>query len=165
VVAENRYWLVRIGGALLVFLGLHQIGLVRLPFLQREHRILPTNSASGHLTSSFVVGASFGAGWSPCAGPILGAILTMAAGQGKPERAALLLTAYSAGLAIPFLAAALFGTSAGVIRRLAPRLGALSSFSGAVMLAIGAIMILGIYEQIFVKIAAVVPWTPWEPSL
>src|SRR5215216_4969537 len=103
VVAENRYWLVRLGGALLVFLGLHQIGLIRLPFLERDRRLLPHHAPTGDLTSSFVVGASFGAGWSPCAGPILGGILTMAAGQGAPERGAVLLTAYSAGLAVPFL--------------------------------------------------------------
>jgi cytochrome c-type biogenesis protein len=165
VVAEHRYWLVRLGGALLVFLGLHQIGLIRLPFLEQDRRLLPGRVPSGHLTSSFVVGASFGAGWSPCAGPILGAILTMAAGQGAPERAAVLLAAYSGGLAVPFLAAALFGTSAGVIRRLAPRLQALTTVAGSVMLAVGVIMILGIYEQIFVKLAAVVPWTPWEPRI
>jgi cytochrome c-type biogenesis protein len=117
------------------------------------------------LTSSFVVGASFGAGWSPCAGPILGAILTMAAGQGDPARAAFLLSIYSLGLAVPFLAAAMFGSSAGVIRRIAPRLEGLASLSGAVMLGVGAIMLLGIYEQIFVRLAAVVPWTPWEPNL
>jgi cytochrome c-type biogenesis protein len=89
----------------------------------------------------------------------------MAAGQGDAERAAVLLTAYSLGLAVPFLAAALFGTSAGVIRRLAPRLQALTTVAGSVMLAVGVIMILGIYEQIFVKLAAVVPWTPWEPRI
>jgi cytochrome c-type biogenesis protein len=165
VVAEHRFWLVRIGGALLIFLGLHQIGLVRLPFLQRDHRLLPSRAPTGDVTSSFVVGASFGAGWSPCAGPILGAILTMAAGQGDPQRAAVLLTAYSIGLAVPFLVAALFGTSAGVIRRLTPRLGALTTIAGSMMVAVGAIMILGIYEQIFVRLAAVVPWTPWEPTI
>jgi cytochrome c-type biogenesis protein len=165
VVAENRYWIVRLGGVVLIFLGLHQIGIVRIPFLTREHRLMTSRLGTGHLTSSFVVGASFGAGWSPCAGPILGAILTMAAGQGDPKRAALLLTGYSAGLAIPFLAAALFGTSASVIRRISPRLQAITTLSGSTMLAVGAIMILGIYEQIFVKLAAIVPWTPWEPSI
>jgi cytochrome c-type biogenesis protein len=165
LVAEHRYWLVRLGGTLLVFLGLHQIGLVRLPFLAQDRRLLAHRVPTGHLTSSFVVGASFGAGWSPCAGPILGAILTMAAGQGDPEHAAVLLAAYSAGLAVPFFVAAFFGTSAGVIRRLAPRLHALSTVAGSVMLAVGAIMILGIYEQIFVKLAAIVPWTPWEPRI
>jgi cytochrome c biogenesis protein CcdA len=165
VVASNRFWLVRIGGALMVILGLHQIGLIRLPFLQQDRRLLPNRVPSGDLTSSFVVGASFGAGWSPCAGPILGGILTMAAGQGDPGRAAFLLSIYSLGLAIPFLAAAIFGSSAQVIKKITPRLEGIASFSGAVMLAVGAIMLLGIYEQIFTRLAAVVPWTPWEPTI
>lgn len=165
VVAENRYWLVRIGGIVLVLLGLHQIGVIRLPFMNQDRRLIGHRVPSGDLTSSFVVGASFGAGWSPCVGPILGAILTMAAGQGDPKRAAILLTAYSAGLGVPFMIAALFGTSAGVIRRLTPRLHMLTTVAGSVMLAIGAIMILGIYEEVFVRIATIVPWTPWEPRI
>lgn len=165
VVAAHRFWLVRLGGALLLLMGLQQIGLIRLPFLGQDRRFLPQRASTGDLTSSFVIGASFGAGWSPCAGPILGAILTMAAGQGDINRAAILLAVYSAGLAIPFLAAAMFGTSTGVIKRLTPRLAALSEAGGAVMLAVGVIMILGIYEQVFVRLAAIVPWTPWEPRL
>jgi len=165
VVAENRYWLVRIGGVILVLLGLHQIGVIRLPLMSQDRRLIGHRVPSGDLTSSFVVGASFGAGWSPCVGPILGAILTMAAGQGDPGRAAILLVAYSAGLGVPFMTAALFGTSASVIRRLTPRLHTLTTIAGSVMLAIGAIMILGIYEQIFVRLAAIVPWTPWEPRI
>ncbi len=164
VVAGNRYSLIRLGGALLVLLGLHQIGLVRLPILDRERRpaaMVPT----GHVTSSFVVGVTFGAGWSPCVGPILGAILTMAAGQGSPERAAALLSVYSAGLAVPFLLAATFGTAPGIIRRLNRRLHLVSGLSGGVMLAVGALMLLGLYQQFFARLVAISPWTPLEPSL
>lgn len=165
VVAEHRFWLVRLGGALLMALGLHQIGLIRLPGLNRERRLLPAHIPAGTLTSSFVVGATFGAGWSPCVGPILGAILTMAAGRGDPEHAAALLAVYSAGLGVPFLAAALFGSSAAVIRRLTPRLPLLTSLTGAFMLATGAIMALGIYETLFTRLATMVPWQPLEPRL
>jgi cytochrome c-type biogenesis protein len=165
VVAEYRFWLVRIGGALLMALGLHQIGVIRLPGLSRERRWFPARIPAGRLTSSFVVGATFGAGWSPCVGPILGAILTMAAGQGDPEHAAALLAVYSAGLGVPFLAAALFGSSTAVIRRLTPRLSLLTSLTGAFMLATGAIMALGIYETLFTRLATMVPWQPLEPGL
>ena len=164
VVAGNKLWLVRVGGALLVLLGLHQMGIVRLPFLDRERRIVPA-LPGGHLTSSFVVGMTFGAGWSPCVGPILGAILTMAAGQGSVERAAALLVAYSLGLAVPFLLAATFGTAPAVIRRLNGRLGLISGLSGGVMLGVGALMLLGLYQQFFARIVALSPWTPWEPTL
>lgn len=165
VVASQRFWLVRLGGALLVLLGLHQIGLVRLPFLDRERRMTVTPGPGGRLTSSFLVGVTFGAGWSPCVGPILGAILTMAAGQGSVERAAALLSVYSLGLAVPFMVAATFGLTPGVLRRVNRRLPLVSGVSGGVMLAVGGLMLLGLYQQFFARIVALSPWTPWEPSL
>lgn len=165
VVAAQRFWLVRLGGALLVLLGLYQIGLVRLPFLDRERRMTLTPGPSGRLTSSFLVGVTFGAGWSPCVGPILGAILTMAAGQGSVERAAALLSVYSMGLAVPFLVAATFGLTPGVLRRVNRRLPVVSGVSGGVMLAVGGLMLLGLYQQFFARLVALSPWTPWEPSL
>jgi cytochrome c-type biogenesis protein len=166
IVAENRGWLVRVGGALLIGLGLYQLGLVRFPPLDRERRLPIGALPPGRLASSFLVGVTFAAGWSPCVGPILGAILTMAAGQGSVERASLLLTSYSAGLAVPFLAAALaFGSAPGVIARVNRRLALVSGLSGGVMVAMGAIMALGVYQQFFARMVALSPWTPWEPAL
>jgi cytochrome c-type biogenesis protein len=166
LVSGNRFWLVRLGGALLILLGLHQIGLISIPYLNRERRIATNSTPAGHVGSSFVIGVTFGAGWSPCVGPILGTILTMAAGQGDINRATLLLAVYSLGLSVPFLAAALaFGSAPGIVRRLNSRLGTVTSMSGAVMLAVGAIMILGIYQQFFSELVRIAPWTPWEPDL
>jgi cytochrome c-type biogenesis protein len=165
VVAGNKLWLIRIGGALLVLLGLHQIGLVRIPLLDRERHLGAGSGAGGRLTSSFLVGVTFGAGWTPCVGPILGAILTMAAGQGSVERAAALLVAYSLGLGVPFLLAATFGSAPAIIRRINRRLGFVSGLSGGVMLGVGALMLLGLYQQIFARLVALSPWTPWEPTL
>jgi cytochrome c-type biogenesis protein len=166
VVASNRGWLTRIGGALLILLGLHQLGIVRIPWLDRDRRFATDHLPTGRLTSSFLVGVTFAAGWSPCVGPILGAILTMAAGQGSIERAALLLATYSAGLAVPFLAAALaLGTAPAMIRRINQHLPVLTGVSGGVMVAMGAIMTLGIYQQFFARLVALSPWIPWEPTL
>jgi cytochrome c-type biogenesis protein len=166
VVYGNRYLLVRLGGLLIIILGLHQIGLISIPFLQRERRLDPGALPKGQLTSSFLIGVTFGAGWSPCVGPILGAILTMAVSQPNVDRAAFLLAVYSAGLAVPFLAAAAaMGRSRTIIQHLNGRLGAVTSLSGAVMLAVGAIMVLGIYQQLFARIVEIAPWTPWEPNL
>jgi len=166
LVAGNRFWIVRLGGALLVVLGLHQLGIIRLPLLDRERRFSTDRLPVGQIGSSFVVGVTFGAGWSPCVGPILGAILTMAAGQGSVERAALLLVAYSLGLAVPFMAAAVaYGSSTSIIRSLNRRLAMVSSVSGGVMVALGAIMLLGLYQQFFARLVALSPWTPLEPSL
>jgi cytochrome c-type biogenesis protein len=164
VIASNREWLSRLGGVLLVVLGLSYLGVIRLPFLDRDRRFNTSHLPTGQITTSFLVGVTFAAGWSPCVGPILGAILTMAAGQGEISRAALLLTAYSAGLAIPFLIAALaLGSNPGVIQSLNRRLPLLTGVSGGVMVAIGAIMILGIYQQFFATLVAAAPWMPWEP--
>lgn len=166
IVPENRTLLVRIGGVLLIVLGLYQTGLLRLPFLERDRRMAMNAGPPGTVTSSFIIGVTFGAGWSPCVGPILGAILTMAAGQGSIERAALLLTMYSLGLGIPFMLAAIaFGSSASMIRRLNGRLGTVTAISGAVMLGVGVIMVLGMYELLFTEIVRAAPWQPWEPSL
>lgn len=165
VVASHRYWLVRIGGIVLMLLGLQQLGLISIPGLDRDRRLTFAHGSTGTVPSSFLVGATFGAGWSPCAGPILGAILTMAAGQGDPTKAAWLLAVYSAGLAIPFMTAAILGSSAQAIRRMSRHLSTVTSVSGGVMIAMGIIMVLGIYQQLFARIAAAVPWTPWEPTI
>jgi cytochrome c-type biogenesis protein len=166
VVASNRDWLTRIGGTMLIVLGLHQIGIVRIPLLDRERRFTVESLPAGQMTSSFLVGVTFAAGWSPCVGPILGAILTMAAGQGSVDRAALLLATYSAGLAVPFLLAAVaIGSSPNIIRGINRRLPLVTGASGGVMVAMGAIMTLGIYQQFFARLVAFSPWTPWEPAL
>lgn len=165
VVSSNRTWLIRIGGLMVAGLGLHQIGVLRIPFLNQEHRLFAGTRGNGKVVSSFLVGVTFAAGWSPCAGPILGAILTMAAGEASVATAAFLLAVYSAGLAIPFLAVAFFGSTSGILKTIGPRLNAMTSVSGAVMLAIGLLMVLGIYQQFFTRLVASAPWTPWEPSI
>lgn len=167
-VASNRIWLVRFGGALLVLLGLHQLGIVRLPFLdrQRQMNLNAGRARTSTVGSSFVIGVTFGAGWSPCVGPILGVILTMAMSQADVSRATVLLGAYSLGLSVPFLVASLaLGSAPGLIRRINRRLHAITTVGGAAMLGVGAIMLLGIYQQLFVEIVRIAPWTPWEPRV
>lgn len=166
LVPENRIWLVRISGLVLIFVGLYQTNLIRIPFLDRERRLSLNSGTPGSVSSSFVIGVGFGAGWSPCVGPILGGILTMAAGQGSIERATLLLTVYTIGLGVPFmLVAAAFGTATGVLRQVNRHLHTVTLVSGAVMLGVGIIMVLGIYQVMFTEIIRVAPWTPWEPAI
>lgn len=165
-VSGNRGWIVRAGGVMMMLFGLYQIGLIQLPFLDRERRIHTNRFESGRLLSSFLIGVTFGAGWSPCVGPILGSILTMAASKQDVSQAGVLLTAYSLGLAVPYMALAIgFGSAPGMVRRINKRIQSLTNVSGIVMVAAGAIMILGIYQQLFTRIVAAAPWTPWEPSI
>ena len=160
-----RPWLIRAGGAFMVLMGLHLIGVLRLPFLEREHRLrLPGVSVRpGRLSSSLLVGVGFAAGWTPCVGPVLGAIFTLAVSAADPVRAGTLFVAYAAGLAVPFLVAALaLGRFDHWLRRVS---AGLNVGSGAVLTAVGVLMLLGIYQQLFARIVGPSPWTPWEPRL
>lgn len=160
-----RDWLVRAGGAFMAVMGLHLFGVLRLPVLDRLHGLQPKSgqTGSGRLSSSFVIGMGFAGGWTPCVGPILGAIFTLAISAAEPMRSGALFAAYAAGLALPFLGAAMV---LGQFDRRLQRIGAgLNMFSGAVLTAVGILMMLGIYQQIFARIVGMAPWTPWEPRL
>src|SRR4051812_48590680 len=100
-----RVWITRLGGALIVLFGLYLLGAVRVASFDRERRVHLANKPVGYLGSVFV-GIAFGAGWTPCLGPILGAILTYTAATADLSRGLPLLLAYSLGLALPFLVAA-----------------------------------------------------------
>jgi cytochrome c-type biogenesis protein len=101
----HRVWLERIGGLLIVFFGLVCLGAVRIGALQSERRLHLQHKPLGYL-GSVLVGMAFAAGWTPCIGPILGGIFTLASASDTVGRGVGLLGAYSAGLAIPFLLAA-----------------------------------------------------------
>jgi len=103
---RSQVWIGRIGGALVVLFGLYLLGILRPAFLMRDWRLDLAHKPVGYLGSAFV-GVTFGAAWTPCIGPILGAILTLAAAQASVAHGAALLTAYSAGLALPFVITAL----------------------------------------------------------
>ncbi len=166
LVGTNREWITRIGGVFMLIMGLHLIGVLKFGVLQREYRFDVAGGAGGKVASSFVVGAAFGAGWTPCVGPILGTILTMAAGQSDGTQAATLLAVYAAGMGIPFLmAAAAFGSAPALIRRINQRVELLHTVGEVVIIAAGAVLLLGIYEPIFAEIARAAPWRPLEPNL
>jgi cytochrome c-type biogenesis protein len=158
-----RPWLIRAGGAFMVVMGLHLLGVLRLPFLDHAHApaLLGSSAQPGRLTSSFLIGVGFASGWMPCVGPVLGAIFTLAVSAADPARAGMLFAAYAAGLAIPFLAAAL--ALGGVTRRLCWVSARITVGSGAVLLAVGVLMLLGLYQQAFARIVGLAPWLPWEP--
>lgn len=160
-----RDWLIRAGGLFMVAMGLHLLGVFRVPLLDRTHRLaIPGAGARpGRLSSSFLVGVSFAAGWMPCVGPVLGAILTLAISAADPVRSGALLSAYAAGLAVPFLLAAM---ALGQFNRPLRKFGAgLTLGSGVVMTVVGALMVLGWYQQFFARVVGAAPWTPWEPGL
>jgi len=106
VLRDYQVWLGRIGGVLLILFGVYLLGILRPAFLMREWRIQLARKPIGYFGSG-VVGFTFGAAWTPCIGPILGGILTLAATQAGLGRGVLLLAVYALGLAIPFLVTAI----------------------------------------------------------
>ncbi|MGH7754081.1 MAG: cytochrome c biogenesis CcdA family protein [Gemmatimonadales bacterium] len=101
----GQVWLGRIGGILLLVLGLYLLGAIRWGFLARERRFEFRDKPVGYAGSA-LVGLFFGAAWTPCIGPILGGILTLSAATATVGQGAILLAAYALGLAIPFFVAA-----------------------------------------------------------
>ncbi|HEX6534406.1 MAG TPA: cytochrome c biogenesis protein CcdA [Gemmatimonadaceae bacterium] len=106
VLLSAREWIARVGGALIIVFGLYLLGLFDLRAFGRERRVHLADKPVGYL-GTVLVGVAFGAGWTPCIGPILGSILIYTSSAADLQRGLLLLFAYSLGLAIPFLLAAL----------------------------------------------------------
>jgi cytochrome c-type biogenesis protein len=103
---DSIQWIERIGGVVLIVLGLHMIGIFKIPKLEKQMRFDMGKRNSGKF-GPLVVGMAFGAGWTPCIGPILAGILTIAASSSSVVTGASLLGVYSLGLAIPFLVSAI----------------------------------------------------------
>ena len=104
-VAQYKEWLIRAAGVVVIVLGLHMAGVFRIGKLYQEKRF--QGGQGGTLPRAFLLGLAFAFGWTPCLGPILGAILGLAMNQDKLVQALILMVLYSAGLAIPFFIAGL----------------------------------------------------------
>jgi len=136
---EVQKWLGRIGGIMVIIFGLYIMGLIKINFLEKEYKFkIKTKFSSAYLTS-FIFGAAFAVGWTPCIGAILGAILTLAISE--PSMAFLLLLSYSLGLGIPFMLVGLFTNQAqNLIVRFQNIFVYLKYFFGAVLIIIGILV-------------------------
>lgn len=139
-----RYEANIIGGAIVIVFGVLMLGLPRrVTFLDRDLRFHP-NLRGGHPSGAFVLGLAFGFGWTPCIGPVLGAILTLSAMQSSVTTGMVLLTAYAFGLGLPFVVAALFmGSVVGALKWLRPVGRRLQVVAGAILIVMGVAMMTG----------------------
>ncbi|HVO11816.1 MAG TPA: cytochrome c biogenesis protein CcdA [Vicinamibacteria bacterium] len=138
---EHKRTLGMIGGALVIVLGLHTAGVFKIRWLLSEKRASVQEKPLG-LVGAYVVGLAFAFGWTPCIGPILGAILLYASQQETVTQGVVLLAAYSAGLGIPFLLSALavnwfFKASAGLRRSM----HAVEVVSGVLLVGVGLLLV------------------------
>lgn len=133
---DAQAWLARIGGAIIIFFGLYLVGLVKIPFLEREYKPRVNVTLKSRYATSFLFGLAFAAGWTPCVGAVLGGILGLAALE--PGSAFTLLFAYSLGLGLPFLGVGLFASRAsGFINRYAKYARYVNIAFGIILIALG----------------------------
>ncbi len=146
---DTRNLLAKIGGIVVVLFGLHISGILRIPFLDYQLKPRTRMDQNRSLISSAILGVVFSAGWSPCVGPVLGAILTLAVNGGSVSTGAILLTSYSIGLAIPFLLAAL-GISwvTHGLRKYSRTLHVIEVIMGVVLIIVGFMLFMGTFEII-----------------
>ena len=157
VLLHYRIWITRLGGALVILFGLYLLGVVRVAAFDRERRVHLANKPMGYLGTVFV-GFAFGAGWTPCLGPILGAILTYTAAQADLSKGLPLLLAYSIGLALPFLLAAVaVERFLETVARIRPYLARISQISGALLIIVGVLMMFDYFTVMATYLQAVTP--------
>ena len=143
VLVRQRDWVGRIGGVLVIVLGLYLLGVFNIGMFAREKRVHIANKPLGYF-GTLVVGMAFAAGWTPCIGPILGGVLTYTASSADLNRGLVLLFAYSLGLAVPFLLAALMiDRFMDLFQKYRGALVWISRASGALLVLVGILMITG----------------------
>lgn len=146
---ELRLYLAKIGGVVVVIFGLHMIGIFRIPFLEYDARVHTAPDPRWGYLSSALLGVFFSAGWSPCVGPVLGTILTLAVNGGSLSLGAKLLSAYSAGLAVPFLVAAWgIGWVTAALQKYSKAMRYVEIGMGIILVIVGIMLFTGVFALI-----------------
>lgn len=152
----------QVGGLLIIGFGLYVTGIFKLPALARYIQLPTAWKPQGHL-GALVVGFFFAVGWTPCVGPILGAILTLAGSTGQVNQGVMLLMAYSLGLGIPFFLSALaFDAFAQLFARLKGYLHLLHVGAGLLLITVGVLLLTGYVTMLNSYAIRLTPQWLWE---
>ena len=145
---EYQEEMAMVAGAVVTIFGLHFLGLFRIGLLYREARI-DAGDRGGSAVGAYVLGLAFAFGWTPCIGPILGSILSLAAQEASVGRGIALMALYAAGLGIPFLMAAIFlRRFMGAVARIRPWMGTIEKAMGVLLLIVGIMMLTGAFTDL-----------------
>lgn len=143
---RNQDLFSKIAGVVVIIFGLHFIGVFRIPLLMRDVRV-DAGDQGGSALGAYVLGLAFAFGWTPCIGPILGMILTMAAAEATVARGTLLLGVYALGLGLPFLLAAVFvQRSMTLMNKLKPHMALIEKIMGGLLLIVGIALVTGAFS-------------------
>ena len=144
---QYQEYLVKASGVVIVIMGLHFLRLFRIPFLDTEAR-MDVGDRGGSALGAYVLGLAFAFGWTPCIGPQLGMILSLAAGGAAVERGMALLAIYALGLGLPFLLSAIFINRAmGLMNRIKPHLRLIERVMGALLVIVGVALYRGDFAR------------------
>lgn len=144
---QNQQILAKASGVVVIVFGLHFLGVFRIPLLDREARV-DAGERGGSAFGAYVLGLAFAFGWTPCIGPQLGAILSLAASEANLARGTTLLAVYAAGLGLPFLLAALFIERAiGLMARLKRHMRLIERAMGLLLLVVGFALLTGALSE------------------
>ncbi len=147
-----------LAGMVIILMGLNFLGVIRIPLLAREAR-LQAGGKPASLGASYVMGLAFAFGWTPCIGPVLGPILTLAGGRESVGEGALLLAVYSAGLGVPFVLAAMFsGAFMRFLSRFRFYLGRVEQIMGALLVLAGIAFLTGGIQAMGFYLLELFPW-------
>lgn len=134
----------RISGSLIIFFGLFMLAALKIPWLNYEKRLSPSLSKTSSYLRSLLIGGTFALAWTPCIGPILGSVLTIAANSETAWQGASLLASYSLGLGLPFLIiGAAFGTITPLLRRIQRYSRIIYIISGVILIVVGILILTG----------------------
>ncbi|MCB1368061.1 MAG: cytochrome c biogenesis protein CcdA [Rhodobacteraceae bacterium] len=137
----------QIAGVIIIVFGLHFLNVFRIPLLMREAR-LDAGDRGGSAFGAYVLGLAFAFGWTPCIGPILGAILSMGMQTGSVTRGTMLLGVYAIGLGLPFILSALFISRAmGVMNQMKRHMGLVEKIMGGLLVLVGVLMLTGGFSR------------------
>jgi cytochrome c-type biogenesis protein len=146
-VLQNQLLLARLSGVVIIIFGLHFLGVFRIAILDREMR-MDAGDRGGSAAGAYVLGLAFAFGWTPCIGPQLGAILSLAAQEGSMERGTLLLGVYALGLGLPFLIAAIFiERSMSFMAKLKKHMKLIERLMGTLLLIVGLALLTGAFTD------------------
>lgn len=148
----------KIGGVIVILFGIYMLGIIKLPWLYSEKRADLSKSRKFGKFAGFFMGMGFAAGWTPCIGPILASILTMAASTGSAGKGTLLLLSYSLGLALPFILLALmFSSFKPLIRVISRYSGIINKIAAVLLIALGILLLTGGLSQLIFWIMQYIP--------
>lgn len=148
VLVEYQSWIMKVGGVLIIVLGIHFTGIINIPFLQMEKRFELRKKPLGYL-GSFLVGVVFAAGWTPCIGPILSTILIYASTSKNYMTGVYLLTVYSLGLGIPFFLSSLaFNAFLSAFDKIKRYMRWVTLISGIFLMIIGILFLTDTFREI-----------------